>query len=393
MGPTLSESGVSAEACKRTGLDERDILMLRACLLDGDDGRQAVERLLPHLGEPDRQDWISLKQIPLLHRNLGHLGLEDPWNGKMKGVRRLFWARTRKRLGVAENSIIRLNQAGIPVMVMKGAALVASGLVSVDIRPMDDVDVLVPEGRMGETLRVLMPHGWTARFPIEEEPIAHAIETDDYDGRCLTLKTALPDGDIELDIHQFMSHFDLRTGTDSGVWKRSSEGQLGRAQVRIPCLEDQLLLICTHAASQVKSDEETSPTLRWVTDAASLLRHGNDSIDWDLFVSEARRRHVTVMVYDALQLLSVLVDVRVPAAVMRDLWNGRRRLEAACTRSFRVPTYQRSLWQTMLAKLGGYCWRQPDMFDTSMPKLFVASLRYVAKTARRAARRDADAFR
>lgn len=367
------------ERLARVGLGEREVLLLRAALLDEAAARPALDALRPRLGTlslkgPDRLDWGLYKMLPLLDANLTRLGIADPWDGRLRGVRNFFWGRTQLRLGAAERAAARLGAIGLPVMLLKGGALVASGRCDPGRRPMDDVDLLVPYGRIDEALGALLPEGWR----LQEEghdPAFGMPGGGDFVGRSATLVTDRPAPGLEIDLHQLVSHFDYRPGADLPLWERSEEAMLGRAPVRVPCVADQIVLVCSHAATSVEATGQSTATLRWVADMAHLLRAAGPA-DWEAVLAEARRRHLGAMLHDALALLDEVLDRPVPPALLRELWRSRRALEADQARALRVPPERRSRWTSLLIELDLYRRvRRPDLFDAPLPRVVASALR------------------
>ena len=93
--------------------------------------------------------------LPLLQRNLTCLGIEDPLIDRFRGLRRYFWVRNLKAMAFAQDVFAALDRDDVPFIVLKGAALVACYLDDRSLRPMDDIDVLVPEERLTDAIMVL----------------------------------------------------------------------------------------------------------------------------------------------------------------------------------------------------------------------------------------------
>ena len=58
-------------------------------------------------------------------------------------------------MAFAQRVFAALDQAGVPFIVLKGAALIACYLADRSLRPMDDIDILVPEDRLADAIAVL----------------------------------------------------------------------------------------------------------------------------------------------------------------------------------------------------------------------------------------------
>ena len=61
------------------------------------------------------------------------------------------------------------------------------------------------------------------------------------------------------------------------------------------------------------------PPVRWIADAATILRVAGDRVNWDRLLAEADERLLTVVLREAVSLLTELVDAPVPASAVARL--------------------------------------------------------------------------
>lgn len=214
-----------------------------------------------------------------------------------------------------------LSRKQIPVMALKGTALTLSGLYSVGERASGDVDLLVPAECFAAALDLLLEHGW---MPTRSLPrgnllrLEHAVD--------LSREGAF------LDLHG-AALFECRwSGADDGLWQRAAAASFLGETLSIPHAADALLLTCVHGSRRGGSPP------RWPTDLARLvptLQAG----DWDVVLTEARQRRVTVPLFAALdygreqlglnvprEVLAVLAGESVPAWLVLDFL-----LRSACS--------------------------------------------------------------
>ncbi|MCA1552816.1 MAG: nucleotidyltransferase family protein, partial [Chloroflexi bacterium] len=71
----------------------------------------------------DHIDHGSQRLLPLLYRNLLALGIDDPLLTRIKGVYRYHWLRNQLQLQFLATLLRALDESGVPVLVLKGAAL------------------------------------------------------------------------------------------------------------------------------------------------------------------------------------------------------------------------------------------------------------------------------
>lgn len=101
--------------------------------------RQAIEF--------DDVDHGSTRLLPLVYRNLGAGAFDEEVAGRLKGLYRRSWSHNQLIFKRAAGAIGVLEGAGIETLVTKGASLALLSYGDVGVRPMDDVDVLVPLDR------------------------------------------------------------------------------------------------------------------------------------------------------------------------------------------------------------------------------------------------------
>ena len=117
--------------------------LLRAVLFEGDEAAAAWSRWR-RLVSLDQADLGSGRLLPLAYRRLLAAGIDDPERERIKGTYRLTWTRNHLLLREVAPVMRSLRAAGIPTMVLKGAALTALQYRDPGVRSMADIDLLVP---------------------------------------------------------------------------------------------------------------------------------------------------------------------------------------------------------------------------------------------------------
>src|SRR5256885_13767057 len=115
-------------------------------------------------------DWEALsdlaqheKATPVLVRQLGRIGVAIPGSENMD-LRQLAAASVMNMLHLERllfQALDGLSQRGIPVMLLKGAALAYSVYPSITERPMGDLDILLPPEHAEPAWTWLQTQGWT----------------------------------------------------------------------------------------------------------------------------------------------------------------------------------------------------------------------------------------
>lgn len=250
--------------------------------------------------EFDDVDHGSTRLLPLVYRNLGAAAFDAEVAGRLKGLYRRSWSHNQLIFKRAAEAIALLERAGIETLVIKGASLALLSYGDVGVRPMDDVDVLVPLERTTAAIDVLSAAGWK---PDHEDPPAW---TEVHH----SLGFAGPDRG-ELDLHWFSL---WQPASDGELWRASVPLELAGTTTRAPCPADQLLLACVHGTPW-----SPLPPFRWVADAVTVIRSAGEKLDWDRVVAEAERRRLTVAVAAALDYLGEEFGAPIPPAVLAAL--------------------------------------------------------------------------
>jgi hypothetical protein len=352
-------------AAARAGLTGKDVHLLRAALLDGPDAADAFAawRVGVDLADID-YGWSRL--LPLVQRNLTRCGIDDPWMERMRGIRRLYWARNLTLLHRVRPVLAHLAWAGIPVILLKGAGIIASFGSSIDLRPMDDVDIMVPPDRLAQVVDIVTTLGWRPKEPLPCAAAAMAALTSTAGWPFIA-----PDG-TELDLHWRALNLDGRIGNDLGFWQRATPARLVGQRVLVLAQADQLLHVCVHAVYWAGFS-----SLRWAADAALILRASQDRLDWPTLCAEARRRDFATLMHDCLRFLATELALPVPRAILRDLRRKARFIERLEVRVSRGNPLTRGMTQRLAGKFVAFRRADPELSDQPARRAVMPFLRQV----------------
>jgi len=258
-------------------------LLLRSALLTGPQALEAWQRWKSQhdLVESDL-DRGSFRLLPLVYKNLSAQGIEEPHLPRLKGIYRYWWCSNQDLFYQAAGLLERLHEAGIRTMVLKGAAASVLYYDDTGVRPMADVDVLVPYAQVQAAIECVGRLGWRAATGYIDEEVRYRHSTP-----------MVNDAGREFDLHWHSLREGLQADADDGFWRRSVP--LGILHVRSRGLApaDALLHTVVHG---MRWNEE--PTIRWITDAMAILKSSSDRVDWDALIAEACARRVQLrMVY------------------------------------------------------------------------------------------------
>lgn len=270
-----------------------------------------AEALVPELSEAD---WTLAGRWARAERAEGVLARALETESSVRGAIVSRWGRLgmvadfrQARLeGALGEALATLQEAGIPTMLLKGAALASAfyprGFAD---RPMADVDLLLPAGAATEAYERLRQAGWTthtapgrAAFYAAHHhlpQLRHAAN-----GTVLELHRAmLPPG------HPF-------AWDEPAIWASARTVRVRGARTLVPNVEELLLHAAVHLAW---ANELRVGVWGWTRDLAVLTPH----VNWERLLRLAIERRATSCLYWALRLGRRLGGVRVPTSVLAAL--------------------------------------------------------------------------
>jgi hypothetical protein len=284
------------------GLDEQ---LLAVALFDDERAAQVWADLRPGL-DLEVVDWDQHRLLPLVERGLRRAGVADVDLPRLKGIHRQTWSRNQLLLNRTAPALAALAAAGIPTLVLKGGALGLRYYDDLGLRPMADLDVLVPFDQALDAVAVLDALGY------EGEAIDRAHQLDHH-GR-----PAEQPGGGQIDLHWQLNMALGQAGPPArwcdDFWAEALDLEVAGQPTRMLSPADLLLHVCVHGAGW-----DSGARLRWVTDAAAIVARAGTALDWDRLVDQAVRRRVVLPLRDTLGYLVDPFEVAVPGPVLRRL--------------------------------------------------------------------------
>jgi len=191
------------------------------------------------------------------------------------------------RFGALREALDGLADAGIPVLVLKGAALAHLVYPEPGLRPMGDLDLLVPAGALAPALEALRGLGYRD-LPADPDALWQAEHRHPPPLRRMAGGTPVV---IELHTDLFAQSGE-RTPDAGDVWTDPRPVSLpGGADARTLGHEAMLLHLSWHLASMRHlASQVVRPRLIWIADIVSYAEQFAEAIDWPALV--ARRPFV-----------------------------------------------------------------------------------------------------
>lgn len=288
--------------------------LLRVAFLERDQAVEEWHSLRGHLVLDDIWDTETHRLLPLVYRRLVQLGVEDPELPRLRGLHRRAWYQNQVILSRLTPFLTRLEDAGIPAMVIKGVPLALRYYGDLGSRPMNDVDVLVPTDRMADTLRLLRDDGWRPHRDTRgrSQPLTAGFSLISEHSRIV----ATADG-THVDLHwhlreQFVVPGQEMTSSDA-FWSAAEPIEILGTATRTLCASDLLLHAIVHGLVS-----QQDARARWAADSLVLMRHP-DAVDWERLIQQATQRRLVLIVRSALGYLVDNLEAEVPVEVLTRL--------------------------------------------------------------------------
>ena len=292
---------------------------------DGDE----VATAIAHGAEVDLAAELAVAQriSPLLYRALKLAGV-SPISDILERDAHRCHAQSRMLLPMMGRLALKpLADAGIEALVVKGGAL-APRYPDADLRPMDDIDLIVPESQINATITTLNDAGWDTHTP----PHRRRYQLD------LT-HTSLPG--LHIDLHRDLSNWRTRSNrlTSDTLWAARQRTELYGAPAYVLPPELELVMLAAHAAKPYHGFDR----LIWIVDVAVASQAG---LDWAQVTRIADDAHSRVAVAVALTLATRL-GVESPDS-LRQIDDFRTRaLAAVLSPDWPVTSYDSELRATL----------------------------------------------
>jgi hypothetical protein len=322
-------------------------LVLRAALLDGEAAVSAFRQWVGGIDLEGDFDLATFSLLPLLYDNLRKLGIKHPLMGRLKGAYRLAWYRNHKLFDDLRPTLASLAGAGVRTMLLKGAPLVFTVYGNHALRPMADIDVLVPIEDLPRAIVVLRGTGWKPFGPTSSDffRYRHAL--------CL-----IDAAEREIDLH-WHCLFELSgPGNDDFLWSTARPLNFNGIVTLAPDPTRHLIITILHGLRW-----NPAPPIRWIPDALALMRRAGGEMAWDELIGFARDQRLSCRLHLGLSYLRQRFGAPIPESVLTELRRSGRsvleRIENSVVLRDRRPLHARpigDLW-IILAEYCRYAWR------------------------------------
>jgi Uncharacterised nucleotidyltransferase len=287
--------------------------------------RALLELLRPANGAAARvrdlppQTWDEILDLalrhgvaPLLHRAVlsrdALADLPNPVRSRLEEERRATALVNLRNLGQFRRIAQALRERDIPVIALKGLHLAELVYRNISLRPMSDMDILVPRSQLKQAVATL--HGLDYGFDEDLSGAANAM----LDTKC-NVGLAHRHMDVWLEVHWSLSEPPKRyTAVVEDIWRSAVPGRLGDADALVMSPEFLLLHVCAHLAC----NHVFLFSLRALCDIAEIVR-AHPELDWTVVIDHGQRHGWGRGVAAALRLAGEHLGAAVPADVLAAL--------------------------------------------------------------------------
>ncbi len=284
-------------------------LILAAIGTDRPASRRAAHDWLQHTNIDDASFRDHRLLLAVADRFGNDLAGHAAWP-RLVGLQRMLWTRSRMALHQAKPALQRLADAEIELMLIKGAARLASHQSAGKQRVACDIDVVVRPDRLKDAFDILVGLDWIpapgTSWQYSRENLQATPGINLFQGEF---------GDIDLHHRAFYPGQGDAT-LDEQLWATARRGRLTEMEVRIPRPEDCIAIAIAHGGLDGHTHSD------WLIDCATILNAG--SIDWHQLLETVQARRITVAAAITFRYFRDRLGFAIPAAFLQTLESSAR---------------------------------------------------------------------
>ena len=285
-------------------------LLLKAALLKGADAINAWNEWKGITDLEGHLDPGSFRLLPLLYMNLHQYKVKDPFMIRLKGIYRMAWYENQSLFNYISKILSYLQDAGIQVMLLKGTALTLLNYKNYGVRPMKDIDVLVPTSQVSSTIDLLKKADWRTKSQLTKDDLRYRHSFSFFDNSGMVL-----------DLHWHVLYDSCKSDSDMEFWDGAVPVRFCDVSLCSSNPTDTLLHVIVHGISEHEM-LNPEPSIRWIADAMSILNTTNAEIDWVRLVNQAKKHRVCLRLKEGLNYLHDRFQAPIPGSILNDINNS-----------------------------------------------------------------------
>ncbi|MGD2147174.1 MAG: nucleotidyltransferase family protein [Anaerolineae bacterium] len=226
-----------------------------------------------------------------------------------------------------EEALRLLAQQGVPVILLKGAALAEGLYGNLALRPMADIDLLVHERHVPLALESLSDLGY--RYSGDSN-----LQPQDVHANQLMLRGPEPIAAL-IEVHWALFWFPYyqRSVSDEWLWSTARAVRVGDVSALALGPEALLLHLCGHLLHHYGGDGGPFRLL-WIHDVVEFIQRHGCEVDWEMLIEQARDSDLVLALRQVFDQLADEWGAPIPAEVL-----GRLRAQVPAATEVRARSW------------------------------------------------------
>jgi hypothetical protein len=249
----------------------------------------------------DDLEYASFPLMSMAAMRLAELGITDPDMGRIKGLHRYQWAQSQVTFRGKRALIAALGREGVPVLLLRGAALACTVYREPSARGWQDTGICIPAADTARAVPALAGYGWMARDFDAGRPSPHG---------CGLLHPE--HGEAWLHWRPMRAEHPVSVADD--WWKATRPLEYETLQARVSCAADELLHACEQGMNAMYP-----VGLLWLMDCVLLIRNAAPAMDWERVIGQSRRFKLSLYMSAMLRYLRGHFEPSIPVEVIAAL--------------------------------------------------------------------------
>ena len=233
-------------------------------------------------------DWAEVKASAhrsgvetLLYRHLSQQRyaryVPDEVMHLLKESYRVQAIRSLRIYGQISRILNSMNQADVPIILLKGAFLAKWVYGDIALRPMNDIDILCRDKDTAAAQKILRGLGYEQKRNIAQSRFHEQVSLK----KASHLPPLLKHNAVRVEIHtNLFTRAPYKTHEMERVWKKAIPCQLNSQDVYCLLPEHQILYLSFHLHKHLMSG---SVILNWFCDIHEFVEHYSEKINWNQF--------------------------------------------------------------------------------------------------------------
>lgn len=226
---------------------------------------------------------------------------------RFKGVYRFTWYKNQMLFHNMAILLRSFHNAGIRIMILKGAALTLLHYRDYGLRPMGDFDVLIYTKQAAEATNLLKKLGWKPKIKLPKVFTEAYISTI----RGLRFNDAIGQG---FDLHWHLLPECCYANAEDQFWDGAILTSVRDVSTYALNPTDQLLHVCVHGARY-----HSIAPFQWVADAMTIMNTSQTEIDWNRLSAYAQKHRLILPLRNALKYLRDILSASIPPTVLQSM--------------------------------------------------------------------------